>query len=76
VIDYQLQLSQALVTSPAPERSKYPHNNEELNPAKRMRLTPQLHENLNSSNSNNDEATHISDLMPDTATNNKNFERD
>jgi hypothetical protein len=68
VIEYQTQLSQASPASPAPERAKRPHDDEELDPAKRMRLTPQPHQNLNSSNSNNNEVTRISDSMPDTAT--------
>jgi hypothetical protein len=70
LIEYQTQLSQASAVSPAPERVKRPHDDEELDPAKRMRLTPQPHETLKSSNSNNNdnEATRISDSMPGTAT--------
>jgi hypothetical protein len=69
VIEYQTQLSQASAASPAPERSKRPHDDEELDPAKRMRLTPQPHENLSSSNcnDNDNEVTRISDSMPDAA---------
>jgi hypothetical protein len=69
VIEYQTQMSQASAASPAPERSKRPHDEEELDPAKRMRLTPQPREIISSSNSNNNEneVTRISDSMPGTA---------
>jgi hypothetical protein len=48
--------------------AKRPYDDKELDPAKRMRLTPQLHKNRNSSNSNNNEVTRISEVMPDAAT--------
>jgi hypothetical protein len=66
VIEYQTQMSQVSAASPVPERSKRPHDDEELDPAKRMRLTPQPHDNSGSS-SNENEVTRISDSMPGTA---------
>jgi hypothetical protein len=62
VIEYQTQLSQVSAASPAPERPKRPHDDEELDPAKRMRLTPQPHE-MASTSSNENEITRISDSM-------------
>jgi hypothetical protein len=69
VIEYQTQLSQVSAASPAPERPKRPHDDEELDPAKRMRLTPQPH-GIASTSSNENEITRISDSMPGTAANN------
>ncbi|KAH7071275.1 hypothetical protein BKA63DRAFT_419116 [Paraphoma chrysanthemicola] len=68
VVEYQTQMSQTSVTSPPPtERSKRPHDDEELDPAKRMRFTPQPQTVPGSSNNNENEVTRISDSMPGTA---------
>lgn len=69
VIEFQTQMSQA-ATSPAPERTKRPHDDEVLDPAKRMRLTPQPQGAPNSSINNENEITRISDSMPGTALDN------
>jgi hypothetical protein len=63
VIEFQTQMSQA---SPAPERMKRPHDDEDFDPAKRMRLTPQP-QGAPSSSINENEITRISDSMPGTA---------
>ncbi|KAF2826740.1 hypothetical protein CC86DRAFT_369916 [Ophiobolus disseminans] len=73
VIEYQTQGSQASVTSPVPERAKRPHDDEELDPAKRMRFTPQPQPQPTSGLSINEienEITRVSDSMPGTATDN------
>jgi hypothetical protein len=67
VIEFQTQVSQK-ATSPAPERIKRPHDDEELDPAKRIRLTPQPRGAPSSSINNEHEITRISDSMPGTAT--------
>lgn len=64
VIEYETQVSQA--TSPAPERPKRPHDDEELDPAKRMRFTPQPQDAVNSMTKQN-EVTHVDDSKPGTA---------
>lgn len=66
VIEYQTQMSQTSAASPAPERSKRPHDDEEFDPAKRMRFTPQP-QVTPSSGINENEITRISDSMPGTA---------
>jgi hypothetical protein len=67
VIEYQTQASQTSAPSLAPERSKRPHDDEALDPAKRMRFTPQPQDTLSSS-VNENEVTRISDSMPGTTT--------
>ncbi|KAH7413744.1 hypothetical protein DE146DRAFT_707341 [Phaeosphaeria sp. MPI-PUGE-AT-0046c] len=67
VIEYVTQRSQESATPPAAERSKRPHEDEVLDPAKRMRFTPQPPDVLSSSVIEN-EVTRISDSMPGTAT--------
>ncbi|KAJ4377375.1 hypothetical protein N0V83_000200 [Neocucurbitaria cava] len=72
VIEYQTQMSQASHTSaisPVPERNKRPLDDEALDPAKRMRFTPQP-QGVPGSNVNHEPGvTHISDSMPGTAAN-------
>lgn len=69
IIEYQTQISQDV--SPPPERSKRPHDDEELDSAKRMRLTPQPNEaTTGSSLHNTHDVTHISDSMPLTSNSN------
>jgi hypothetical protein len=62
---YQTQQSQEAISSPAPATmsSKRPLDEEHLDPAKRMRMTPQPQGTVNAEN----EVTHISDSMPGTA---------
>jgi hypothetical protein len=62
---YQTQQSQEAISSPAPATisSKRPLDEEHLDPAKRMRMTPQPQGVLNAEN----EISHISDSMPGTA---------
>ncbi|KAH7079501.1 hypothetical protein FB567DRAFT_449438, partial [Paraphoma chrysanthemicola] len=68
VVEYQTQMSQTSATSPPPtERSKRPHDDEELDPAKRMRFTPQPQVVPGSSINNENEVTRVSDSMPGTA---------
>ena len=69
VIEYQTQTSPTSAASPVPvpERAKRPHDDEELDPAKRMRFTPQP-EAIPGSSLNENEITRISDSMPGTAT--------
>ncbi|KAH6042726.1 hypothetical protein HBI54_127750 [Parastagonospora nodorum] len=65
VIEYQTQTSEE---SPVAERTKRPHEEDEaLDPAKRMRLTPQPHAGPSSSVSHDNDITRISDSMPGTA---------
>ncbi|KAF1830532.1 hypothetical protein BDW02DRAFT_633583 [Decorospora gaudefroyi] len=66
IIEYQTQLSQTSTNSPAPERTKRRLDDEDLDPAKRMRFTPQP-QKLPSSSINEHEITRISDSMPGTA---------
>ncbi|KAH8731909.1 hypothetical protein GQ44DRAFT_766954 [Phaeosphaeriaceae sp. PMI808] len=72
VIEYQSQLTQTQTqmpaSSPVPERTKRPHDHEELDSAKRIRFTPQPQANPASSANHTFEVTHISDSMPATAT--------
>ncbi|KAE8827988.1 hypothetical protein PTNB73_06444 [Pyrenophora teres f. teres] len=66
VIQFQTQFSQPSTDSPvAPERIKRPLVDEELDPAKRMRFTPQP-QPVSSSIDKEPEITHISDSMPGT----------
>lgn len=67
LIEFQTQGSQTSAASPAPERTKRPHEEDELDSAKRMRFPPQPQSVLNSS-INEHEITRISDSMPGTAT--------
>ncbi|KAF2125596.1 hypothetical protein P153DRAFT_370236 [Dothidotthia symphoricarpi CBS 119687] len=77
VIEFQTQVSQASTTestadstteSPAPERLKRPLDDEELDPVKRMRFTPQPPHAMPSSIVGlGNEITHVSDSMPGTA---------
>jgi hypothetical protein len=62
---YQTQQSQEAISSPAPATisSKRPLDEEHLDPAKRMRMTPQPQGTVSAEN----ELTHISDSMPGTA---------
>jgi hypothetical protein len=62
VIEYQTQMSQDSAASPVPERAKRPHDDDELDPAKRMRFTPQP-QAAPSSGINKNEITRISDSM-------------
>lgn len=65
VIEYQTQTSEA---PPVAERTKRPHEeDEDLDTAKRMRLTPQPHAGPSSSVSHDNDITRISDSMPGTA---------
>jgi hypothetical protein len=68
VIEYQTQMSQDSDVSPVQERAKRPHDDDELDTAKRMRFTPQPQAVPNSSITEN-EITRISDSMPGTAAN-------
>tara|TARA_R110002003_G_scaffold1640_1_gene23350 strand:- start:1174 stop:5781 length:4608 start_codon:yes stop_codon:yes gene_type:complete len=71
IVEYQTQVSQTSATSPPPtERSKRPHDDEELDSAKRMRFTPQPQTVPASSTNNDNEITRISDSMPSTAMDN------
>ncbi|KAI4672694.1 uncharacterized protein J4E78_001196 [Alternaria triticimaculans] len=68
VIEYQTQQTQQTSTdAPIPERSKRPLDDEELDPAKRMRFTPQPQTLPASVVDKEHEVTHISDSMPGTA---------
>ncbi|KAF2025509.1 hypothetical protein EK21DRAFT_76254, partial [Setomelanomma holmii] len=67
VVEYQTQMSQTSATSPPPERAKRPHDDEELDSAKRMRFTPQPQNAPASSGNNDNDVTRISDSMPGTA---------
>ncbi|KAH7396167.1 hypothetical protein BKA66DRAFT_454590 [Pyrenochaeta sp. MPI-SDFR-AT-0127] len=79
VIEYQTQMSQTSQrssTPPAPERTKRPLDDEDLDPAKRMRFTPQPQTVTGSSMTNiENEATHISDSIPGTAADIANLRR-
>ncbi|KAI1548100.1 hypothetical protein PtrSN001A_001353 [Pyrenophora tritici-repentis] len=73
IIQFQTQFSQASTDSPAaPERIKRPLDNEDLDPAKRMRFTPQP-QPVSSSIDKEPEITHISDSMPGTALDEPDF---
>ncbi|CAN9220837.1 unnamed protein product [Alternaria sp. RS040] len=65
VIEYQTQLSQPSTDTPIPERTKRPLDEEDLDPAKRMRFTPQPQRASVAEREH--EVTHISDSMPGTA---------
>ena len=66
IIEFQTQGSQTSAASPVADRVKRPHDDdEELDPPKRMRFTPQP-----GSSMNENEITRISDSMPGTATDN------
>jgi hypothetical protein len=67
VIEYQTQLSQNSTTTPAPERTKRLLDDGDLDPAKRMRFTPQPQTVISSSVTEEAEITRISDSMPGTA---------
>ena len=67
VIEYQTQLSQPSTDTPVPERTKRPLDDEELDPAKRMRFTPQPQTTSATVVEKGHEVTHISDSMPGTA---------
>ncbi|KAI4689879.1 uncharacterized protein J4E84_004059 [Alternaria hordeiaustralica] len=68
VIEYQTQQTQQTsADAPIPERSKRPLDDEELDPAKRMRFTPQPQTVPASAVDKEHEVTHISDSMPGTA---------
>ena len=72
VIEYQTQQSQQSIASPprgAPVAAKRPLEDDMLDPAKRMRFTPQPGEPTSSVNDEH-EITHVSDSMPGTAVNN------
>jgi hypothetical protein len=66
VIEYQTQMSQEPGVSPVQERVKRPHDDDELDPAKRMRFTPQP-QGVPGSSVNENEVTRITDSMPGTA---------
>jgi hypothetical protein len=70
VIEFQTQDSRTSPPSPAIERPKRPRDDEQLDPAKRMRMTPQPQGLPSSSIGHDNEITRISDSMPETATNN------
>ncbi|CAN9094285.1 unnamed protein product [Alternaria alternata] len=65
VIEYQTHLSQPSTDTPIPERTKRPLDEEDLDPAKRMRFTPQPQRASVAEKEH--EVTHISDSMPGTA---------
>ncbi|KAL1799312.1 hypothetical protein ACET3X_003349 [Alternaria dauci] len=65
VIEYQTQLSQPSTDTPIAERTKRPLDEEDLDPAKRMRFTPQPQRV--SAVEKEHEVTHVSDSMPGTA---------
>jgi hypothetical protein len=67
VIEYQTQFSQSSTDTSVPERTKRPLDEEELDPAKRMRFTPQPQTASASGVDQAHEVTHISDSMPGTA---------
>jgi len=69
VIEFQTQTSEAFPeASPMAERTKRPHEEDEsLDPAKRMRLTPQPYAGPSSSVNHDNDITRISDSMPSTA---------
>ncbi|KAG9193483.1 hypothetical protein G6011_03518 [Alternaria panax] len=73
VIEYQTQLSQYSTGTPVPERTKRPLDEEDLDPAKRMRFTPQPQRA--SAVEKEHEITHISDSMPGTAAHELNLQR-
>ncbi|KAF1941056.1 hypothetical protein EJ02DRAFT_455497 [Clathrospora elynae] len=75
IIEYQTQMSQTSTTSPAPERAKRPLDDGELDPAKRMRFTPQPQAVPSSSLNNDHEITHVSDSMPGTAVDETTLQR-
>jgi hypothetical protein len=67
IIEYQSQVSQTSTDTPVPERTKRPLDEEELDPAKRMRFTPQPQTASTPAVNKGHEVTHISDSMPGTA---------
>ncbi|KAL6706234.1 hypothetical protein ACN47E_005969 [Coniothyrium glycines] len=67
VIEFQTQLSQTSTTSPAPERNKRPLEDDEVDTAKRMRLTPQPNTVPSVSAHNELDITYTSNSMPGTA---------
>ncbi|USP72996.1 hypothetical protein yc1106_00270 [Curvularia clavata] len=76
VIEYQTQMSQPLANSRMPERIKRPlADEEELDPAKRMRFTPQPQTTQNSGMDQDNEVTRISDSMPGTTEHESNLQK-
>jgi hypothetical protein len=75
IIEYQTQLSQSTNGTPVPERTKRLLDEEVLDPAKRMRFTPQPQTTSASVVEKEHEVTHVSDSMPGTAAYDSDLQR-